>query len=158
LSEDFSYQPLSAIPSNSISQFFRRDNPEASFSRRRGGPLSPLSNQHRQEPAFRPLAGVEHPLEFPTTPDPAALVEPSRRRVRGSSHDVCGMPWDRLTRGNREALSALGPAPLEHLPPLFGAHAHEKSVSARTAMTVWLKGTFHGVFWSLQRPKLAEEI
>lgn len=148
--EYFSNQALRAIPADRIPQLLRCDDAEpGSFGRdgrgarpatRAPGVVGPATHdEQREELATDTLARVEDPLKLTAAPELPVLAETPGRRGGHVSRPAA------LRRGDREALSALRAAPLEHLTALLGAHAHEEPVGLRAAAAVWLERTLHGV-------------
>jgi hypothetical protein len=148
--EHLSNQPFRAIPADGIPQLLRGDDAEpgcvgrgcggAGCAARAGRCRLARRDEQREELPSNALPLIENPLEFTAPPEPPVLAETPGRR---GGH-VC---WTgaSLRRGNREALAAFGAAPLEHLTPILGAHAHEEPVGLRAPPTVWLERTLHGV-------------
>jgi hypothetical protein len=140
LSKYLPNQSFSAISSDGVPQFFRRNDAQAGFTSRSS------RDDHCQEPPPAALAVIENALVFRSPPEPAALLEPPvgyRPALRAWIHDVYGRRGWQLGRGNREALASLGAPALEYLAPLFRAHTHEESMSARAALSIRLERTLH---------------
>jgi hypothetical protein len=137
VSKYFPDQPFSAISVDGVPQLFRRHDPEAGFTNRSS------RGDHCQEPSPAALAVIEDPLVFRTPSEPAGLIEPPRTALRAWIHVVYGRAGWQLGRGNRETLTSLGAPALEHLAPLFRAHTHEKTMSARSALSIRLERTLH---------------
>ena len=112
--------------------------------------------------AFPKVRGTVNPILGPSFPSRCALRQkaakywlairvPSWYALRNSEAfriralfgkpSLVGVPDGSLV-ANREFMAALGAAPRQHGPPVFGAHTHQKSVGLGPFPIIWLKCPF----------------
>jgi hypothetical protein len=99
------------------------------------GPLSGWRSTRRQNAAkHRPV------IRFPSL---YALRKSAVRRIRAvfGKPKLVGVPDGSLV-ANGEFVAAFGPAPGEHVAPIFGGHAYAESMCLCPFAVVWLKGAF----------------
>ena len=138
VSEQFTNEPLCAVPPDSVPELFRRDDPEAwrwttMWSKEQGEVSGPDA-----------VAALEDLLKFAAPSNALRLREGVRRHARA-----------RLRARNSQALAPLGAAALEDQPAVLGSHPRQEAVSLLTVTAVGLKSALH--VWSPDGRKRAEE-
>ena len=95
-------------------------------------------HQHREYRPFARVRQFEHSLKLVAAPAPAGPWRSARMTAAWVSR-IGELATAPLRGGNRQALTSLGAAPLQHLPAVFRGHAHEETVRALAAPAVWLE-------------------
>ena len=122
MTKNLSNQSFSSVSLNGSAEFFRRRDAQTSD---------------------RPVVGQdEHGRKAPVDPY-AAFIDFLKL---GAAADVFMRPEPRqisLFAADGQPLAAFRPAALQHQPPVFRAHPHQKAVCATATTAVWLERTFH---------------
>jgi len=142
--ENVPHESLGAVSLDRTAELLRSDDAQP------GNRELIRAQEHGHEPAVHTASLVENRPEFWLPPQPfpwpQALIHSPGACCHGFLPARAGpVRVVTLGRGDGQALAALRPAPFQHVPPVLGGHAHEKTVGTTAAATVRLERPFHGL-------------